>query len=84
MNRWQRTAWGLTALGVAAVIWLPCAHFFFRPDLDAHFRATGIPPRAGPGGGLLTGHGYHHRGDAPVGAGTEDVRVPDELCPGYA
>ena len=45
--KWRhRTLWGLAALSVAAVIWIPCVHFFFRPDLDAHFRATGIPPRA--------------------------------------
>ena len=46
MKWWQRTVWGLAALGVAAMIWIPCVHFFFHPDIDAHFRATGIPPRA--------------------------------------
>jgi len=46
MKWWQRTILGLVAVSVAAVVWVPCMHFFFRPDMDAHFSATGIPARA--------------------------------------
>ncbi len=44
---WLRQAGiALAALTIATAIWIPCVRFLFRPNVDEHFRPTGVPPQA--------------------------------------
>lgn len=40
-----RLAIALASFLIAALIWLPLLHFFFRPKLDNYYSENGIPPR---------------------------------------
>jgi hypothetical protein len=46
LTRARRIALGLSALAIAATIWLPCMHLLFVPRLDDVLREEGIPPGA--------------------------------------
>jgi hypothetical protein len=43
---WKRILLGTASLAVAAAIWLPCLHFFFRPPLPAPQSAAEVQPLA--------------------------------------
>lgn len=45
-ERVRRRLLALVALVLAAAIWLPLVHVFFRPRLDDYFRPQGMPPAA--------------------------------------
>jgi hypothetical protein len=31
---------------LAVIIWLPCLHVFYKPDIEEYYHQTGIPPKA--------------------------------------
>ncbi len=42
----RRALLGLLSLALAAAIWLPCLHFFFRSDAAGHLAPAGLSPKA--------------------------------------
>jgi hypothetical protein len=46
MSLKKRIWMGLTALGVATAIWIPCLHFLFAKEVGEFRRATGLSPAA--------------------------------------
>ena len=46
LSRRRRLAYALISLALAAVIWLPCVHLLFKPELAQCLSSRGIPPRA--------------------------------------
>ena len=45
-SRWKRIPIALTALAIAAFIWLPCVHLFFKQPALAFHSPDGISPKA--------------------------------------
>jgi hypothetical protein len=45
-NQLQQACLGLAALGLAAAIWLPCLHLFFRKPLSNFYQETAVSPQA--------------------------------------
>ena len=46
MSNGKRALLTLASLLLATAIWLPCVHFFFKPDIARFRKPTGIPPAA--------------------------------------
>ena len=46
LSRRRRLGFVLLSLALAAIIWLPWVHLFFKPELSDYLRPRGIPPRA--------------------------------------
>jgi len=44
--RWKEAGLGLAALALAAAIWLPCLHLFFRKPVSDFYQEKGISPKA--------------------------------------
>ena len=42
----KKIALNLAVLLIAAAIWLPFVHFFFKPDLSEYYSEKGVPPMA--------------------------------------
>ena len=42
----RRIAVVSVALSLAAALWLPCLHFFYRPRLEDYASPAGLPPKA--------------------------------------
>lgn len=42
----RRWAGNLVVLLIAALLWLPCLHWFYRPDIREYFGTTGVPSKA--------------------------------------
>lgn len=45
-GRWRSVALVVVALTCSALVWLPCLHLFFRPDLEVYRQKDGMPREA--------------------------------------